>query len=496
MRLPIRVGAVAGPILFFALPHCGGRSGDACAPDDPGHAGEPSSGGSGADGPSAGGGSTTGATGGVTDGVLEYLDEADAAKNFAPAQREDGTVWCPVNLPDQTESVITLADRPEADGDTVRLGTDICGATTVAWEQEGRTRFERYFAEGGVPLSESNPPGLLADLTMSRTGAALLTTYDSSGGPSLFVLKPEELLEGPPAGTAWGSFPLVENSDGHWFDPIQRRDFVAIPSLEPVAAPEPVTTIGEPARYARTRASILGGAFAFALSAPLPVAGVPSRLDLYLVPLRTQGEIQNFSSALGWPVWAMISQAGNIVGSAKTTYGTTRRAFGEVVSGENLTQLKDWGFEAEVDCETSVAGYYPDSWRWVAPRCDLLVGLHNVGLGYLVIHYERRGDVWIPHLTLLSWDGREFATASLEDDVPELDPSGNLSWWEYGATVATSIHTASLEQNAPHRQRLTIGGMRADGGGLWVGRIRWWDFVQCPASSGDVGYDCESYDEF
>src|SRR5690606_35016315 len=106
----------------------------------------------------------------------------------------------------------------------------------------------------------------------------------------------------------------------------------------------------------------------------------------------------------------------------------------------------------------------------------------------------RDDEKWIPHLTLLGSAGTEFATASLEAEIPELNPSGNLRWWEFGATVACAVHLASTQQSEPFRQRLVLGGYRADGGGLWVGRIRWWDFVQCPASSGDFPYDCNEFD--
>jgi len=427
--------------------------------------------------------------------VLEYLEEDAAAKNFAPAQREDGTVWCPVNLPDQTESVVTLAEHADADGDTVRLGTDICGATTVAWEQAGRTRFERYFAEGGVPLYEANPPGLLADLTMSRTGAALLTTYDSAGGPSLFVLKPEELLEGPAAGTAWGSFPLVEKSDGRWFDPVQRREFVTIPALAPAADPHSITNPGSYLYYGNARASKYDDSISFSVTASTPTNDL-NRLGLYTDTINEESERLSTTEAIGWPIWAVFAETGYVNGVLEALYGSTRRSLAEVATDSGPATVKEWTQPEGAKCETSVVGYYTNSWHWTAPRCDLLVGLHSVRVGYLVVHYERRNEVWIAHLTLLSWLGRELATASLEDAVPELDPSSNLRWWEYANSVTTAVHTASLEEYAPHRQRLIIAGLRADGGGLWVGRIRWWDFVPCPASSGDLAYDCWHSDDF
>jgi hypothetical protein len=487
---------VFGTSALLLLSHCGGRSSEDCQPDGSHQAGDgPGAGGSGSGAMGSGGeaANATGGTGRHPD-ALPYLDGSDAATFFAPAFSEETGPWCPVNLPDQTETIVTLVDRPEADGDTLRLGVEFCGATNIAWEEAGRTRFERYWSEGGTALSYSNPPGQLADLTMSRTGAALLTTYDAAGQPTFVVLRPDKsAFEGPPAGTAWGAFPLVEFWDGRWFDPVLRRDVVKLPSLEPAVSPSDSLIMSDaPLRYAHARTALLGGPVV--VTAKKPDDYGSSDVGIFTINTDRSGEQVNTTTAPGWPVWAMTVDTGPNDPSPNAIVGLSRRQFSDVSSDRELMTLS-WNSDSGSGCETSVMSQYPYSWRWVAPRCDLLIGVYGVKYGYLVVHFERRDDEkWIPHLTLLGSAGTEFATASLEDEIPELNPSGNLRWWEFGATVASAVHLASTQQFEPFRQRLVLGGYRADGGGLWVGRIRWWDFVQCPASSGDFPYDCNEFD--
>jgi hypothetical protein len=482
-----------GASALLLLSHCGGRSSEDCDPDSSQAGDGPGVGGNGEGGTGGRAASGTGGAGRHPD-ALPYLDASDAATFFAPAFSDETGTWCPVNLPDQTETIVTLVDRPEADGVTVRLGVERCGAINVAWEESGRTRFARYWHEGNAPISDSNPPGSLADLTMSQTGAALLTTYDETGQPTLYIYRPDKsVLEGPPPGAAWGAFPLVELSDGRWFDPILRRDVVNLPSLEPSGPASPSLVMSDaPLRYAHARTAVLGGPVV--MTAQKPDHYGPAQASIFGVRTDGSGEQLNTTTAIGWPIWAMTLDTGPNFTFPNVIFGLTRRQFFDVSSDRELTNLS-WKSDPGSGCETSVTSQYPYSWRWVAPRCDLLVGVYGVKYGYLVVHFERREDEkWIPHLTLLGSAGTEFATASLEDEVPELNPSENLRWWEFGATVASAVHLASTQQFEPSRQRLVLGGYRADGGGLWVGRIRWWDFVQCPASSGDFPYDCNEFD--
>jgi len=394
---------------------------------------------------------------------LPFLDGDAARKVGAPNEHGE----CPTGVATlQIDGVEEILREPAEKRRSIRLAEDLCGGLVVARERAGVVRVERFSLDGTrfassdtreTFLTEKSPNGYLGALGVSRTGAAVVQTWNPPGATLDIFQADGSGIDGTDVGDTEMASSLVERPNGSWIFFDHQITVLSLPSQTIEDGRQHFgfySPTGDMMDFNTPGVLVPGQDQWFVASWRRYNDGARIGAS-YCLPTRWPQCERAFSDQSATPPAALTLSAAS---ASHAILGVTRRDQNEFLEQLNWTQSKD------SVCLSFVAEVGADQWRWSPDRCDLIVGAHAIEFDTIVLHFEWTGTAWVPWLTRLSRIGEVRDSVSLADAIPDLNPFFN----------ATGFNQRSVDSVLPAKgDVMTIAGLEKDGGNFWVGRFNW-----------------------